>query len=91
MEHNLNNQLAYRFTTQINDLGKINIPKIMRNLYSKKVEVILFIPKKEEKNDCILNFYKLINQYSSIEEPELNINTILNDREQHNTREFVFD
>ena len=91
MEHNLNNQLAYRFTTHINDLGKINIPKIMRNLYSKKVEVILFIPKKEEKKDNILNFYKLINQYSSIEEPELNINNILNDREQQNTRKFVFD
>ncbi len=91
MEHNLNNQLAYRFTTQINDLGKINIPKIMRNLYSKEVEVILFIPEKEEKIDSTLNFYKLINQYSSIEEPELNINTILNDRKQQNTRKFIFD
>ncbi len=62
MEHNLNNQLAYRFTTHINDLGKINIPKIMRNLYSTKVEVILFIPEKEEKIANTLNFYKLINQ-----------------------------
>ncbi len=91
MELNLNNQLAYRFTTYINDLGKINIPKIMQNLYSKKVEVILFIPEKEEKIDNTLNFYKLINQYSSIEEPELNINTILDDREQQKTRKFIFD
>ncbi len=91
MEHKLNNQLAYRFTTHINDLGKINIPKIMQNLYSKKVEVILFIPEKEEKIDSTLNFYKLINQYNSIEEQELNINTILNDRKQQNTREFIFD
>jgi len=45
----------------------------------------------EEKKDNILNFHEIINNYNSIDEPELNINTILDDRKQKNTRKFIFD
>ena len=93
MEHNItNNQLAYRFTAYISDLGKINVPEIMQNIYNKKVEIILLIPKDEkETNNSDTYFYELINQYNSIDEPDLDINTIFNEREQKNTRKFVFD
>ncbi len=87
----MENQLTYRFTTHVNSLGKINIPETMQKFYNKKVEVILIMPKEKKKDKNILNFYNLINQYNLIEEPDLDINTIFNEREQQDARKFIFD
>ncbi|MCF8374274.1 MAG: hypothetical protein K9H64_21815 [Bacteroidales bacterium] len=92
MEHAVNNQFAYRFTTFISNLGKVKVPEVMRNLYNKKVEIILMIPKEDkDTSDSISEFYEMINEYNSIDEQELDINTIFNDREKRETRKFIFD
>lgn len=83
MEHSINNQFVYRFTTFINNLGKVKVPEVMRSLYNKKVEIILMIPKDDkDTSDSISDFYEMIDEYNSIDEQELDINTIFNDREK---------
>jgi len=93
MKHNtIDNQLAYRFTTYINNSGKITVPVDMQNLFSKEVEIIVFIPKdKNETKNTISYFYELINQYNLINEPDLNMKIIFNERENQSTRKFIFD
>lgn len=45
----------------------------------------------KKKNNNITNFYQLIDKYNKIDEPELDINTIINDRKLQIQREFNFD
>jgi len=93
MKHNtIDNQLAYRFTTYINNSGKISVPENMQDLYSKEVEIIVFIPKDKEDTESVGTFfYELINQYNLINEPDLNMKIIFNERENQCTRKFIFD
>ena len=64
----------------------------MQNIYNKKVEIILLIPQNEKVSENNISvFYDLINEYNSIEEPDLDLNLILNDRKHQNERQYNFD
>lgn len=82
--------LAYKFTTQISYDGKIIIPDYLRNCYASTVEVIMLLPEKKTKPNITL-FYDLIAQYNRIDEPELDINQLMNHREIGNERQFDFN
>lgn len=82
--------LAYKFNTKISYDGKIIIPDYLKKFYASSVEVIMLLPEKKTKPNITL-FYDLIAQYNQIDEPELDIDTLTNDRQKDNGRQFDFN
>ena len=64
----------------LNEIIKTYIQKLV---WKKNLQAANILEKKEIAKEE-KSFYELINQYNSINEPDLEINTIFNEREQQN-------
>jgi len=70
--------IAYKFLSNINPNGTITLPDYIGALTQDKVEVIILLP--EEAKATTVSFYDLIEEYATIDEPELNTEEIYHRR-----------